>query len=251
MEREEEKEERKERKEGRKNELSSSFHPQALNSCSQMDYPEALFEAYLSFEREEGSLEEVMEATEFVEKQRKLMKERKAKKAEKEAKESAKKGNMPGGPAGKFGGKNKRPHDGEAAADKQNGVPIKKKKDNAGGSISVASSPTVTNDGFKVPQLPKMPAAGKAAKPVAKTDSKTTNAAANPTPTTPASAAPAVDEALEKRDRTIFVSNMNYHASEEDLKDAFKFCGPISSIRLATDTKTGKPRGWSAVMKEK
>ena len=235
---------------------------QALNSSSQLDYPEALFDAYLSFEREEGSLEEVMEATDFVAKQRKIMKEREAKRAEKEAKEADKKGGKGGGKAAMWaaaggksggsgvnaanaggrggglsegGGKNKRPHNGSGdSSEKQNGVPAKKIKDN--NAVAAPSS----NDGFKVPQLPKMPA-GKSPKPssTTKVDSKP----ANNSNATPTSQDIPVDEALEKRDRTVFVSNMNFQASEDDLRDAFKFCGPISSIRLVTDNKTGKPRG--------
>merc|ERR1719192_2578229 len=65
------------------------FH-KALNS-SQMDYPDALFDAYVTFEREEGSLDDYLEARAFVEKQRKTFKDREDKKAEKEQKMAAKK----------------------------------------------------------------------------------------------------------------------------------------------------------------
>ena len=207
-----------------------------MNS-SQMDYPEALFEAYLTFEREEGSLEEFVEASTFVEKQRRTKKEREGKRAEKEEREKGGGGRE----KEKRGGKaesNKRTH-GNESSEMQNGQPAVKKfkqKDEV--------RPTNAADAegvFKVPQLPKLsPKASKSKDATAaasrnvsstKEDSKAgskANAAAA------AVAAPPVDEALEKRDRTVFVSNMNFSASEDDLREAFKFCGGISSIRLVS-----------------
>lgn len=47
--------------------------------------------------------------------------------------------------------------------------------------------------------------------------------------------------------KTLFVSRINYYTSESKLRREFESHGPIKSIRLVHDTKTGKPRGYAFI----
>jgi len=47
--------------------------------------------------------------------------------------------------------------------------------------------------------------------------------------------------------RTVFVGNLSFNSTEEDLSAAFAECGAITSVRIATDKETGKPRGFGHV----
>jgi len=47
--------------------------------------------------------------------------------------------------------------------------------------------------------------------------------------------------------KTLFVSRINYYTSESKLRREFESYGPIKSIRLVHDTKTGKPRGYAFI----
>ncbi|XP_053130010.1 cleavage stimulation factor subunit 2 isoform X8 [Hemicordylus capensis] len=51
---------------------------------------------------------------------------------------------------------------------------------------------------------------------------------------------PAVDRSL----RSVFVGNIPYEATEEQLKDIFSEVGPVVSFRLVYDRETGKPKGY-------
>ncbi|XP_056407661.1 cleavage stimulation factor subunit 2-like [Hyla sarda] len=51
---------------------------------------------------------------------------------------------------------------------------------------------------------------------------------------------PAVDRSL----RSVFVGNIPYEATEEQLKDIFCEVGPVVSFRLVYDRETGKPKGY-------
>jgi len=44
--------------------------------------------------------------------------------------------------------------------------------------------------------------------------------------------------------RSIFVGNIPYDATEEQLKEVFKVVGPVVSFRLVVDRETGKPKGF-------
>jgi len=46
---------------------------------------------------------------------------------------------------------------------------------------------------------------------------------------------------------TVWVGNLAWGATEDDLYAAFEDCGEITSVRLATDRDTGKPRGFGHV----
>ena len=45
----------------------------------------------------------------------------------------------------------------------------------------------------------------------------------------------------------IFVGNLAYSATEEDLRQVFKKYGPVTSVRIIRDKFTGKPRGFGFV----
>jgi len=45
----------------------------------------------------------------------------------------------------------------------------------------------------------------------------------------------------------IYVGNMSFDATEEDLRQAFGKYGEVSSVRLITDRETGRKRGFGFV----
>ncbi len=47
------------------------------------------------------------------------------------------------------------------------------------------------------------------------------------------------------RSKIVFVGNIPYDTTEEQLVDIFKEVGPIASFRLMFDRETGKPRGYA------
>lgn len=49
----------------------------------------------------------------------------------------------------------------------------------------------------------------------------------------------------EKHD--VFVGNLSYTTTEEQLREIFSPVGPIVSIRIVTDRDTGRPRGFAFV----
>ncbi|KAL3881279.1 hypothetical protein ACJMK2_027734 [Sinanodonta woodiana] len=50
--------------------------------------------------------------------------------------------------------------------------------------------------------------------------------------------------ASERAARSVFVGNIPYEATEEQLKDIFTQAGPVVSFRLVYDRETGKPKGY-------
>ncbi|GFX81322.1 cleavage stimulation factor subunit 2 [Trichonephila clavipes] len=50
--------------------------------------------------------------------------------------------------------------------------------------------------------------------------------------------------AAERSMRSVFVGNIPYEATEEQLKDIFAEVGPVVSFRLVYDRETGKPKGY-------
>ena len=44
--------------------------------------------------------------------------------------------------------------------------------------------------------------------------------------------------------RTLFVARINFYTSESKLRREFETYGPIKQIKMITDAKTGKPRGY-------
>jgi RNA recognition motif-containing protein len=50
---------------------------------------------------------------------------------------------------------------------------------------------------------------------------------------------------------TIYVGNLSYQVTEEDLKRAFAEYGTVGRVQLPTDRETGRPRGFAFVEMEK
>ena len=48
----------------------------------------------------------------------------------------------------------------------------------------------------------------------------------------------------------IYVGNLNYETTEDDLRQIFTECGNIVSIKIITDTYTGKSRGFGFIEME-
>ncbi|XP_034341049.1 cleavage stimulation factor subunit 2 isoform X5 [Arvicanthis niloticus] len=55
---------------------------------------------------------------------------------------------------------------------------------------------------------------------------------------------PVRDPAVDRSLRSVFVGNIPYEATEEQLKDIFSEVGPVVSFRLVYDRETGKPKGY-------
>ncbi|MEI1376180.1 RNA-binding protein [Nostoc sp. UHCC 0926] len=49
---------------------------------------------------------------------------------------------------------------------------------------------------------------------------------------------------------SIYVGNLSYQVTEEDLKLAFKEYGTVNRVQLPTDRETGRPRGFAFVEME-
>ncbi len=45
----------------------------------------------------------------------------------------------------------------------------------------------------------------------------------------------------------LFVGNLSFQATEEDLRELFKQAGTVESVRIVTDQFTGRPRGFGFV----
>ena len=54
-------------------------------------------------------------------------------------------------------------------------------------------------------------------------------------------------ESTQDQFKTLFVSRINYDTSESKLRREFDSYGPIKSIRMVHDQKTGKPRGYAFI----
>uniref|UniRef100_A0A665U7Z6 RRM domain-containing protein n=1 Tax=Echeneis naucrates TaxID=173247 RepID=A0A665U7Z6_ECHNA len=59
-----------------------------------------------------------------------------------------------------------------------------------------------------------------------------------------AAAAASRDPAVDRSLRSVFVGNIPYEATEEQLKDIFSEVGLVVSFRLVYDRETGKPKGY-------
>ena len=49
---------------------------------------------------------------------------------------------------------------------------------------------------------------------------------------------------------SIYIGNLSYQVTEEDLKAAFAEYGKVSRVQLPTDRETGRPRGFAFVEME-
>ena len=48
-------------------------------------------------------------------------------------------------------------------------------------------------------------------------------------------------------DNQVFVGNLTFNTTEEQLREIFQFAGPVKNIRILTDKETGKPKGFAFV----
>lgn len=46
---------------------------------------------------------------------------------------------------------------------------------------------------------------------------------------------------------TIYVGNLPFNATEQDVRSMFEQHGPVESVKLVNDRETGKPRGFGFV----
>ncbi|AMK11132.1 MAG: RNA recognition motif domain-containing protein [Pseudodesulfovibrio sp.] len=47
--------------------------------------------------------------------------------------------------------------------------------------------------------------------------------------------------------KNIYVGNLPWSASEDDVRAAFEAFGPVSTVKLINDRETGRPRGFGFV----
>lgn len=47
--------------------------------------------------------------------------------------------------------------------------------------------------------------------------------------------------------RKLYVGNLPFSASEQDLNDAFSECGTVDSVKIVTDRDTGRSKGFAFV----
>jgi polyadenylate-binding protein 2 len=57
----------------------------------------------------------------------------------------------------------------------------------------------------------------------------------------------AKNEADDRDKRSIFVGNVDYSTSTEELRAVFKECGPIERVTIPTDHFSGKPKGYAYI----
>jgi RNA recognition motif-containing protein len=50
--------------------------------------------------------------------------------------------------------------------------------------------------------------------------------------------------------RKLYVGNLNYTTTEQELRDLFSEVGPVTSVSLVMDRETGRPRGFAFVEME-
>lgn len=49
---------------------------------------------------------------------------------------------------------------------------------------------------------------------------------------------------------SVYVGNLSYEATDEDIKDVFKEYGSVKRVQVPTDRETGRPRGFAFVEME-
>jgi RNA recognition motif-containing protein len=55
------------------------------------------------------------------------------------------------------------------------------------------------------------------------------------------------EEERKKMEKKIYVGNISFKASEEDIKELFSQSGEVESVKIITDRHTGNPKGFAFV----
>ncbi|KAK7506101.1 hypothetical protein BaRGS_00002823 [Batillaria attramentaria] len=206
----------------------------ALNSVT--DWLECITQAYIDFEREEGTLEDYEQAYAKCEAQLARVNERKAKAAEKEAvvKEQKKLQRAV------TKAQKKQVVKTEGSESQTHKTEVGKWSESVTGARTVDSSrkrkaPETAHkgqaeQGFKVPSLPH----------------RTDEPAAKKVKEEPVEHGESVQHNPSKDNVTVFVSNLDYEVGEERIREAFHKCGDITNVRLVKNFK-GKSKGFCYV----
>ncbi|KAK3597200.1 hypothetical protein CHS0354_003704 [Potamilus streckersoni] len=255
----------------------------ALNSVT--DFPESIVDAYINFEREEGTLDQYDQAVMKCESQMQRVNERREKVAEKEA--EAKEQKLHARQEKKMQKKvvkisqqqrSKFTRHKVARDDLEEGGSGAQLPTSKGENVEFQKMVT-DEDGFKVPLLPGPPGqkssapppgfkgqgtqskappgykGGRSAPPpgykgkIENSESESCNDAKEETEEPPAKKFK-TDLSTRQRetdyDRTIFVSNLLYSIDEDRIKEIFSKCGAVSDVRLIRNFK-GASKGYAYV----
>jgi len=52
-----------------------------------------------------------------------------------------------------------------------------------------------------------------------------------------------IQQTSEQDERSVYVKNVDYSASKEEVTEFFKSCGKINRVTIITDKYTGNPKG--------
>ncbi|XP_076434791.1 spliceosome associated factor 3, U4/U6 recycling protein-like [Babylonia areolata] len=209
----------------------------ALNSVT--DWLECITQAYIDFEREEGTLEDYEVAYSKCEAQLARVNERKAKAAEKEAalkeqqkqkkkqqqQKEHKKGDKAGGDKGEQAGAQQT---GLGAGKWSAAVTGARSMEDKGRKRKLPEEST-DRDGFKMPKAPSVEES-----PAKKAKEDLTDHGES------------IQHDPSKDNVTIFVSNLDYSTTEDALREAFQQCGEITEVRLVKNYK-GLSKGFGYV----
>jgi cold-inducible RNA-binding protein len=58
---------------------------------------------------------------------------------------------------------------------------------------------------------------------------------------------PGKNEEKKRMGKKIYVGNISFKASEEDLKELFSQSGEVESVKIITDRHTGNPKGFAFI----
>lgn len=204
----------------------------ALNSVT--DWPQMIVDAYLRFEREEGTLEDYEMALNKCTAQLQRLQQRKALAEEKaqmqkdqrrQLEKNSKKTLVRSHTTGE-----------NLPVQKETSVAIKRKMDDK--QVNVRDK-----DGFRIPVVPAL--VGDSSGRHHETDGPTSAKKARIDGPPPGfTATPKTEKG--KNENTVFVSNLNYDLEEDSLETIFSKCGEISEIRLIQNFK-GKSKGYAYV----
>ncbi|XP_074641538.1 spliceosome associated factor 3, U4/U6 recycling protein-like [Tubulanus polymorphus] len=230
----------------------------AINSAN--DWPELVCEAYINYEREEGTLENFDIASQKCEAQLARIADRRAVAAEKEAEfETQRKNQKKKAPANKKQVfkkteqiKKKEPQTEAKWSDQVSSSRITQPKTEQDSGLKRKHEEMKDEDGFAVPQksLGPPPPGFKGPPPpgfkgTTPVESKQSDHVSEP-PEKKLKEDEPVKFHTEMDDTSVFVSNLLYNVDEEKIRQALCECGEIKEIRLVKNFK-GKSKGFAYV----